>query len=124
MGAVKVASLARVGFWLCVLIVLYVSLVPGNLRPHTGTSGHVEHFVAYAATAFLFSQGSRLRDGLICALSLTALSGAVEIVQVYVPGRTGEFAGFFYSTLGTWLGLFFGALAWSAWLTRRTGKRV
>lgn len=117
-----IVTLSRTGFWVCVLIVLYLSLVPGTLRPHTGASGHFEHFMAYAATGFLFAPGSRWRERMICALGLAALSGCVEIAQVRIPGRTGEFGGFFYSTMGAWLGLLAGAAVWSVWMARRTSR--
>jgi hypothetical protein len=53
---------------------------------------------------------------------LAALSGALELLQLRIPGRTGEFGGFFYSSLGAWLGLLAGAVAWSLWLEFRTRR--
>jgi hypothetical protein len=123
MPTVRLVTFARAGFLLGVLIIVLLSLVPGELRPHTGASGHVEHFGAYAATAFLAAQGLRLRGHIICAVGLAALSAAVEIAQMLIPGRNGEFAGFFYSTLGAWLGLLAGSLAWSARVAWRTRRR-
>jgi len=115
MNLSKLESLARAAFWICVAIIVYLSLVPGSMRPHTMVSGHAEHFIAYAGTGFLFAIGSRLRERIIVALGLAALSGLVELTQLAIPGRTGEFAGFFYSTLGAWSGLLAGAAAWACW---------
>ncbi len=118
----KIESLSRAAFWLCVLTLLYLSLVPGTLRPQTGASGHFEHFIAYAGTGFLFAPGTTLRSRLFAALALTALSGAMELAQLSIPDRTGEFDGFFYSSLGAWLGIAGGSLVWSLWLAYRTQR--
>lgn len=114
----RLAPLARIGFWLCVAIIVWLSLIPGSMRPHTGASGHFEHFIAYAGTGFLFAPGSTLRQRLAAAIGLAALSASVEIAQLFIPGRTGEFGGFFYSSLGAFLGLLLGAAIWSLWRRR------
>jgi hypothetical protein len=118
MNLKRIETLARAAFWLCVAIIIYLSLVPGSMRPHTMVSGHTEHFIAYAGTGFVFAIGSRLRERIVVALCLALLSGVVELTQLDIPGRTGEFAGFFYSTLGAWTGLLAGAAAWAPWRRR------
>lgn len=118
----KIETLSRVGFWSCVLIIIWLSLVPGTMRPHTGTSGHFEHFIAYAGTGFLFAPWSALRQRMGAALGLAALSGTLELLQLNIPGRSGEFGGFLYSSLGAWLGLLAGAVAWSFWSNFRTRR--
>ncbi|MDB5546093.1 MAG: hypothetical protein JWO64_3242 [Hyphomicrobiales bacterium] len=118
----KLETLSRAGFWTCIAIVIALSLLPGSMRPHTGASGHFEHFIAYAGTGFLFAPCSGQRERIGAALGLAALSGALELLQLRIPGRTGEFGGFFYSSLGAWLGLLAGAVAWSLWLEFRTRR--
>ena len=104
--------LSRPAFWLCVGVILYLSLVPGTMRPHTGASGHFEHFMAYAGTGAIFVP-ARSRMALLCAaVGLSWLSGAVEIAQLWIPGRTGEIPGFVWSSAGAWLGLLAGCLLW------------
>jgi len=115
----KVETLSRAAFWICVAIILYLSLVPGEMRPHALASGHLEHFAAYAGTGFLFAPGSSLRERCLAAFGLAALSGTMEIAQLWIPGRTGEFAGFVFSSLGAWTGLIAGSLAWSLKSARR-----
>ena len=107
---------ARLGFWLCVIIILYLSLVPGSMRPQTGASSHFEHFMAYAGTGLLFvprpqtAQASLAR--LAAMIGLSWLSGAVEIAQLWIPGRTGEVAGFLWSSAGAALGLLVSLILW------------
>jgi VanZ family protein len=115
-------TLSRAGFWICVVIIIVLSVLPGSLRPHTMASGHVEHFIAYAGTGFLFAPSSGPRARIAAAIGLAALSGALELVQLKIPGRTAEFSGFFASSIGAWLGLLAGAVAWSYWMNHRTRR--
>jgi len=109
------ARLSPAAFWFCVLLILYLSLVPGPMRPQTGASGHVEHVMAYAITGAIFMAGARgLMSALAAALGLCWLSGGVEIAQLWIPGRTGEVAGFIWSSAGAWLGLLLGHWLWRA----------
>jgi VanZ family protein len=114
----KIETCTRVGFWLCVLIIIGLSVAPGPMRPHTPASGHVDHFIAYAGTGLMFAPGARWRDGLFAAIGLSALSAAVEVAQLYIPGRTGEIGGFLWSSAGACVGLAAGAIAWSLWRKR------
>ncbi len=94
-------------------IILYLSLVPGTLRPHSGVSGHLEHFMAYAGTGAFYALSGRRRLSLLgAAIGLSRLSGAVEIAQLWIPGRTGEIAGFLWSSAGAGLGLLVGLGLW------------
>ncbi len=45
----------RAGAWFCVVLLAYLSLIPGNLQVRTGLSGLLEHLVAYLGTAILFA---------------------------------------------------------------------
>lgn len=119
MHVVTLEKAARGAFWLCVLAILYLSLVPGTMRPHTGVSGHFEHFMAYAGTGFLFAPGSHKPQRVKAFLALAALSGGVEIAQIWIPGRTSEWEGFAWSSAGAALGLIVGALIWSRWTRRK-----
>jgi hypothetical protein len=45
--------MGRVATWLCVALLIVLSLVPGPDRPHTGIAGQSEHFIAYAGTGMI-----------------------------------------------------------------------
>ena len=110
-----IARLSPTAFCFCVALILYLSLVPGTMRPQTGASGHMEHFMAYAITGAIFMPGARgSMSALTAAVGLCWLSGAVEIAQLWIPGRTGEVAGFIWSSAGAWLGLLLGHWLWRA----------
>jgi VanZ family protein len=115
---VLIARLSLPAFWLCVALILYLSLVPGTMRQQTGASSHLEHFMAYAITGAIFVPGARSSmSTLTAAVGLCWLSGAVEIAQLWIPGRTGEVAGFIWSSAGAWLGLLLGHWLWRAMRT-------
>lgn len=105
---------ARTFGWCSVAILIVLSILPGSERPHTGAPGHVEHFLAYGGTGAFLAFGASTRALILRALALSALSGLLELAQLWVPGRTGEIGGFVYSTLGACLGLACGAFLWSA----------
>jgi VanZ family protein len=104
-------NIARVCAIVCTLAILYLSLVPGELRPHSGASGHLEHFMAYAGTAFFYALGTPMRQRIALVLALALLSGLLEIAQLYVPNRTGEWPGFAASSLGALVGFVAGTWA-------------
>jgi VanZ family protein len=55
-------------------------------EPETGARHNLEHFTIFAATGFAFGLGYKRRHDLI-AILLVIFSGAIEIVQLFVPGR-------------------------------------
>jgi hypothetical protein len=106
----KIQLLFKLIGLLAVVGLIILSLVPGDLRPHTGASGPVEHIAAYFLTAGSLSYGfCKSRSPAIIVLFLSIFSGAVEIVQIYIPDRHSDFVDFVASTTGACIGA---ALAW------------
>jgi hypothetical protein len=107
-----IKMLARLIGWLAVIAIGVLSLVPGDMRPHTGAPGAFEHVVAYFGTAGLltFGYGER-RTAIAIALSLPLYSAAFEIAQSQIPGRHAAFSDFVASTIGVIVG---SVLAWIA----------
>ena len=69
--------------------------------------------MAYPGTGALYALSGRTRLSLLGAtIGLSWLSGAVEIAQLWIPGRTGELAGFVWSSAGAGLGLLAGLCLW------------
>lgn len=102
----------RILAWLCVLAVIVLSLVPSSLRPHTMSSGRVEHFLAYAVAGLLFSLAYHsLRERVTIWVGLAAVSCALEALQNSVPGRSPSILDALASTSGLTFGLLLGAVA-------------
>jgi VanZ family protein len=103
-------KLTGIAGWLAVFTIVVLSLLPGSERPHTGASGHIEHIAAYLITAALLTFGYKgRRVWAIVIVSLTALSGLMEILQIFIPGRHAGFDDFAISSLGSAVGA---ALIW------------
>jgi len=99
-------TIIRANAWLAVLIVIILSVVPGNLRPHMlGNSGY-EHFAAYFITSVLFAVGySRPMQLLAILVMLATCAGMLEIVQLSIPGRMASVGDFVAGTIGAWIGV-------------------
>jgi len=96
-------SAAFVALGLATAIVA-LSVVPPSLRPETGLPHGIEHFVIYLATGLAFALGCELRPGLLATL-LVFFSGAVEIAQLFVPGRHARLSDFIVDGLAMTVGV-------------------
>lgn len=106
--------------WLCVAMIILLSVVHGNHRPHTGLSGKLEHFAAYTATGFIFRLGygaARSGAAIVCGLSI--LSVVMEIAQTQIPGRSPNVLDALSSTSGAILGLLLALFAGRRWRSRQ-----
>lgn len=107
----KIQSLFKLIGLLAVVVLIALSLVPGDLRPHTGAPGPFEHIAAYSLTAGFLAYGfGKSRNPVVIILGLSIFSGAVEIAQIYIPDRHPAFVDFLASTAGALIGA---ALAWT-----------
>jgi len=98
--------LCRIAGCLSLLAILIVSVVPSELRPQVLADKHIEHFAAYLIAGSLLALGwRRHRQVLLSAAALAACSAVLEIIQLWVPGRTSSVADFLASTSGAWAGL-------------------
>src|SRR5690348_10135564 len=88
----------RVATWFCVILVIVLSLVPGQDRPRTGLAGHGEHFIAYAGTGMIAMLSYHRRLWTIVGLSL--LSSVLEILQNFIPGRSPAVLDVIFSSVG------------------------
>jgi VanZ family protein len=92
--------LCRIAGWACAGAIFFLSVVPGEARPHSGVApGHVEHVLAYLVTAVLIGLGHPRWRLQACAL-LIGFAAVLESVQIWIPGRNAEFNGFAASALG------------------------
>ncbi len=104
-------QLSRVAGYLGYVMIVILSLLPAQTRPHTGVGGEYEHWIAYALVGGAFAAGYfATRAWLFAGLALTASAAVLELLQNFIPGRTPELAGFLASSLGAWFGIFLVAL--------------
>jgi len=102
----------KLAAWVCVAVIVLLSLLPAEGMARTGADGRVEHAIAYAGTAFFVGMGywSDRRWPALVGL-LIALAGSMELLQHVSPGRHPGLPDFAASSLGAVIGLM---VAWQA----------
>jgi hypothetical protein len=94
----------RIAAWLLLLAIAILSLVPPWLRPETGAPHNFEHFAIFAATGFAFGLAYERRHGLV-ASGLIIFTGAIEVAQLFVPGRHTRLSDFIVDLVALCIGL-------------------
>jgi VanZ family protein len=90
----------------CVVVLIVLSLLPGNERPHTGLSGQLEHTVAYFGTAVFLALGFRsIADRVATVALLVGAAAVFEMIQRLVPGRHSQLIDWLASSLGAGVGV-------------------
>jgi hypothetical protein len=87
-----------------------MSVVPAAARPHSGAGGFSEHFVAYTCVAACLWLGLSGKTRNIAVILLCGGAAFFEFVQLFIPGRTSELAGFVSGCLGVLCGIAVGNL--------------
>ena len=83
----------RTSAWTLALAILILSLVPPSYRPVTEAPHSFEHLAIFLATGLAFGAGYPGRPFRI-AFALVMFSGAVELLQQWVPGRHARLSDF------------------------------
>jgi VanZ family protein len=95
----------RAAFIACLIVVAILALLPADLMRRTALGGHVEHAIVYLGTAILmglaFPRGPQLT--VQCVL-LTMYASALEVGQLYSPGRHASFRDLAFSAAGIAIG--------------------
>ncbi len=97
-------SVARISAWVLAAIIVVLSLAPPGLRPETGAPADLEHFAIFATTGLAFGLGYDRKHGVI-AILLVVFAGAIEIAQLFVPGRHARLSDFIVDALAACIGL-------------------
>jgi uncharacterized membrane protein YccC len=95
---------ARVLAWVSAAIITFLSLVPPALRPETGASHDLEHFGIFVLTGLAFGAGYGKRPYSVAVL-LVAFAAAIEIGQLFVPGRHARLSDFIVDAVAMSLGV-------------------
>lgn len=107
------AMLFRVACVGCTIALPILAWLPAKAMTRSALGGHVEHFVAYLATATIVGLAFQKRPHLAlqCAL-IIAYAAILEVGQLYSPGRHASFRDFAFSASGVVVGGLF------LWLVR------
>jgi VanZ family protein len=98
------SKVARIAAWSLATGIVILSIVPPAVRPETKAPHNLDHFLIYAATGLAFGLGYKRRHDFL-ALLLVFFSAAVEITQLFVPGRHARLSDFIIDAFATSVGL-------------------
>jgi hypothetical protein len=103
-------AFSRFTGWLLLIMITALSLSPPNLRPETGTPHHFEHFAIFCATGITLGVGYNNKRGLLAA-GLMLFAGAIELAQIFAPGRHARLGDFIVDALAASVGVGLSMLA-------------
>ena len=83
-----------------VVLLVVLSLIPKELEVRTSLAGTHEHAIAYALTSTIVAVAYPAVRRLWIVVALFALSGILELLQNFIPGRNPEIAGAVFSGVG------------------------
>lgn len=120
---VMLRTLCRIGFGVSVLTVIVLSLLPDDELPDVSLSDKISHIIAYGEIVMLGLLGYRgRRQTLTLIVGLPILSGALEIGQLFVPGRSADWLDLVANCVGVIIGIVLARLLMLIWpATRHTG---
>jgi VanZ family protein len=82
----RLRRLFQIGGWTCVAAIIVLSLVAPSLRPVTVLPHNLEHAAIFALTGTALGIGYPNRAARSMA-ALVVFAGAVELAQLFAPGR-------------------------------------
>ena len=110
---------ARIIGWVLAVVIAVLSLVPPQLRPETGAPHNVEHFGIFFATAVAFGFGYNHKP-VIVAVALVIFAGAIEVSQIFVPGRHARWSDFIVDAAALCVGVTVASFVGARTLQRTT----
>jgi VanZ family protein len=109
-------TLARLSAWLLAAAVTFATLGPPRYRPHANLGQDGEHALAFVLIGLAFGLAYR-QHRLLAATIAVVLTGALELAQLWVPGRHARLEDFAVDALTACVG--FVAAALLDWFVRR-----
>jgi len=109
--------LLRVFAWCLAAAVAFATLGPPGYRPHSDLGQDGEHALAFVLLGLAFGlayAGNRL----LTAAFAVGLTGALELLQLWMPGRHARLEDFVVDALAVCIGL--AAAAALDWIIKRT----
>jgi len=107
-----------IGWFLCLTIVI-LTFVPPSFRPVTNAPHVLEHLTIFLMTGVAFGMGYPNRQP-VYAIVFVIFAAALEISQIWDPGRHARLADFVVNVFGVWLGLFLSLV----WLRSRRAETI
>jgi len=100
--------------WTLAAVIVILSIVPPGLRPETPLPHNFEHAGIFLLTGLAFGLAYDYPKGWLASY-VVAFAAAVELLQLFVPGRHARLSDFVVDAAAICLGLIV------AWLARAVG---
>jgi VanZ family protein len=97
-------TLLRLFAWALAAAVTFATLGPPNYRPHAAVGQNGEHALAFILVGLAFGLAYR-HNRRVTALAVVAMTGAIEILQFWAPGRHARLSDFIVDALAACAGL-------------------
>jgi VanZ family protein len=89
--------------WFLLLVIVGLSVVSPEYRVSTPFPQWVEHFTIFLAAGVAFGLGYHFHY--VQSVALLLFTGAIELTQLFIPGRDARFVDFAVNSLGLVLGI-------------------
>ena len=96
--------LFRLLAWALAAAVTFATLGPPNYRPHAAVGQNGEHALAFVLVGFAFGVAYR-HNRRLTALLVVVMTGVIEILQFWAPGRHARLSDFIVDALAACAGL-------------------
>lgn len=90
--------------WALAVAVTFATVGPPQFRPHTALGQSGEHALAFFVVGFTFGLAYRHKR-VVTALVAVVVSGAIEMLQFWAPGRHARLSDFVVDALAVCAGL-------------------
>src|SRR5215510_7239632 len=91
--------------WLLAGIIVVLSLSPASVRPTTGAPHDLEHLLIFLATGMAFGFGYPDRFRLPTIIAQPTFAAAIEVTQIWAPGRHARMSDFLVDAVASCLGV-------------------
>jgi VanZ family protein len=108
LDAPSIKLVAKIAGWLLLATIVFLTLSPPSYRPVTKVGHNLEHFLVHLLLGVTFGIGYA-RQWWLVALRLVGLTAAVELAQLFVPGRHARLKDFVIDAGAVCLGI---AIVW------------
>jgi VanZ family protein len=109
--------------WLFLSAIVVLTVVPAGSRPATFVPHNIEHAAIFLAAGILFGTAYLGREWLL-SIGAIVFCAAIELAQLYVPGRHARLGDFVIDAAAAVLGVFLGRILFRTFFARPVRRRA
>jgi VanZ family protein len=113
-------NINRVLAWLILFAIIVLTVVPPGLRPITFLPHKIEHAGIFLVAGSSFGM-AYLRYEWLLSTGAIAFCAAIELAQLYVPGRHARLSDFIIDTIAAVIGVFLSSITLRMMPSLRSG---